>query len=527
MAPFTARPASKVANDPFLDSGSRPRPWQNGRFGVHYTAPNISRFAEAKYENAEEPSPSLQRAERLKRDERRRYSIGDENVALGEEIEDSKKRHVRFDGVTIDRDRRKTTGGIGVQFGNTIPSSSSQVADLFKDQDPKIKADRAQMGIPSKDRSPNEIINLESDEDDEDESPLARYSTREAPSTEATSSAAKVHSMLNSRRSSIRSRAGPLPPAGVPVPIVPISSPMSVNSSPITNTMASKASRGRASMQDMTAAEWSPLQFDGDSNNAMDVDQPMQEDEVPSIDFRDQRRDADWVDITRGRLSVSSRRLNPSKRNAPFPSADDVVVYSSSPSREPSRDRPKLKPRKRTESTAQLNAAPISQEDQEVIIKFLIEQSFIEDGEEVDLETLRDGMTEMFQSMADSTGFGPKIPRNVWMQCGNIEKTGVILQKMADSANNTGLKALKLQHKKDMATRDEWLRESVDGRRASSFSNRTRDASLRREEEEASQEDEDEIVERTRLRARRSMDQRFSKPPTHVPAEVLEPLLNQ
>jgi hypothetical protein len=66
----------------------------------------------------------------------------------------------------------------------------------------------------------------------------------------------------------------------------------------------------------------------------------------------------------------------------------------------------------------------------------------------------------------------------------------------------------------------------VDGRRMSGFSNLSRDASKRADQEEEG-DDEDEVVERTRLRARRSMDVRYSRPPSHVPAEVVEPLLNQ
>jgi len=127
------------------------------------------------------------------------------------------------------------------------------------------------------------------------------------------------------------------------------------------------------------------------SNKEMDVDELVQDQEIPSMDFRDQRRDAEWVASVRGRPSVSTKRLRPSNRNAPIPSADDVIVYSSSPSRQPSRSRSQSKSRKRSDSSIRLTSTPISQDDQETIIKYLLERSLIEDGDEVDLETLRDG----------------------------------------------------------------------------------------------------------------------------------------
>lgn len=458
---------------------------------------------EAALEKAEEPSPLAQKAEQRKKGERQRHSLGEKGDAV------ERRAKVRFGGVTVDRDRRKTTGGFGLDYegGGTRkgpPSSSNARASrrssqLFLKEDPVLKETRAQMGLPQKGSTPGEAIDLNDEENaEEDESPLARYSQSHAASSQINSSTFKVartpiDERVRSEHRSSHRRVPPLP-SGIPVPILRSSSPNMPESSPFAYTTQTKKPQRDAAMNGVGAPNWSPLHFDqpsfqpslgsrdprssdASSYQQAGMNDQTEEDQIPSVDFRDQRRDAEWVTAARGRPVITAKKVNPRGRNAPLPGFKEEVVYVSSPSLRPSRNYPRRQSSERR-ANSHVSATPLTQDDRDTIIRYLEEQQLINEEEEVGLETLMDGLADIFQTMASSNGFDTSVPRNVWMQCGSIIKTATIIQTMTDAANDAGLKQLKEEQRKDTALRDEWLRKSLDGRRVSGFSNRSQDVSI-------------------------------------------------
>ena len=595
---------------------------------LSYPSPNIPSELEDAWRKAEEPSP-LQRLSE-KASEMAGKGAKDDNHLFGA----GKSRHgkVRFDGITIDRDRRKTTGGIGVTFGGgggskgivsdavAGPSHPRFTADpeLFGSQHrSSARADSGSQDILKRRKSVDivEVVGDGEEEEEAEDSPLAKYS---APSRAASSALKKgqlentksddgeqggprrgpLHNATSSQsggRSATTTRFPPPPPTPVRVPIIASSSsPLPGSSPPVrgadrnlagSSPLVRGADRnidlgGRMSMRGLGTATWSPVRLGqrqplgsqagegverlappGSQRSSVSIrsHRSLLSDALRkgliaepggqglSIEFRDQDADANWVATVRGRPSITSKEIERTRRSAPILSEADAVVFSSH-SRSPSRARSgsrSLSRRGRTSGSGGGKAlSTISEIDQQRVLAWL-EESRVEDGsgeEEEESEKILEGLGLLFEEMGANTGFVTSVPRNVWKECGDLRETLSIVQTMTDAANKAGMEVLENRQRMLMQNavdeREALLSGEVDGRRRSGRYSMGGEVDVavpgggRRStltgRNFADERDGNRLSHPTS--STRSMSRggrRRPRPPSYVPAEVIEPLLSQ
>lgn len=563
-APPLSRGAAAIANrygKPVLDLSTQDSDKSSLlKAALSYPSPNIPSELEEALRRKEEPSPLQRLAEKAMDRARAVLEVGNTSDA-------GKVRHgkVRFDGVAIDRDRRKTTGGIGMSL--STGARNGIVSDAVAGPShSRFKAAPAIFGSQRRtasheihlDRKKEDIIELD-DEEDEEESPLARYTARATSSpqkstheTHDRNRRSSSHEPIQARRSTAAKFPPPPPPVQVPI-YISSSSPLPRSSPPARSTDR-KERPGTTSTRKLGTALWSPVRFGQPSaphvEGGEDYSAPleaensgarvstysrgglhMESGDIPSIDYRDQETDAAWVSAVYGRPSITSTQINPRGRSAPIPSDGDVVVFSS---RSPSRSRTANKrPSTAGYDNSGLEALSIiSQADQRRVLDWLEENRNpdlpLESDEEEDEGASRifEGLGLMFEKMAANNGFAASVPRNVWKQCGDLNETAVVVQEMTDAANSAGLKILEARQKKHvqeaMESREAVLSGEVDGRRKSGrySANVSRDITTPKLDETNAGRD-------PTSGARSSRDGYRPRPPSYVPAEVVEPLLSQ
>jgi hypothetical protein len=211
---------------------------------------------------------------------------------------------------------------------------------------------------------------------------------------------------------------------------------------------------------------------------------------VPSVlEFRDQVEDSEWIETTRGRPHVISHKIDPRRRSAPLPTPNDVEVYSSfsSPVRPDQSIRRYSAPRAKLRSSTQIDdevdvvdetddnqetqddhhdreyneedtdyeeepdVSSISLIDRFRILEFLRkEDPHIEwkEPSEVPSTFLWEGLVKIFEHRGDESGFGPHLPKTLWMKCGDLEKAQAIFLKMCETANQVGNNMLREENRK-------------------------------------------------------------------------------
>lgn len=559
--PATAPPLSKGAaaildryGKPVLDLGSHDRTKSSSlKAALSYPSPNIPTALEEALKKMEEPSP-LQRLAQ-KAIDRVKAALSDGNVS--DSAQPRQHGKVRFDGVAIDRERRKTTGGIGSTFATGRGIVSDAVAgpssSRFKAAPAIFGSQRRSSGTASQgihlDRKKETIIDLDDDESEE-ESPLARYT---AHGTSSPRKSIQDKSDRNRRSSSHgplqhgRSASGKHlpPPPSIQVPIYPSSSSPLPHSSPPARGTDRRGVPGPTVVRGLeTEATWSPLRFGQPPASRADSGT------IPSIGFRDQERDAAWVSAVHQRPSITSMRITSRGRNAPIPSDGDQVVYSS---RSPSRGR---SARRSTMGGSEHSGVDglslISHADRERIRDWLeenrnpdvsMEPEEEEQDDEDEAAKIFEGLGLMFEAMAAEHGFIPSVPRMVWKRCGDLSETAVIIQGMTDAANAHGLEALEVREQRqlqeiiasreeEMESREAMLAKEVVGRRKSGrYSSR----SVADTTSLVSESGGGRVGAGNGSRADRSRSvggrsngtASRPRPPNYVPAEVIEPLLSQ
>ncbi|KAG8807163.1 hypothetical protein FRC18_005731 [Serendipita sp. 400] len=431
----------------------------------------------------EEPSP-------LKgKDEKVQYDDDEENAGEGA------KTRVRFDGVPANRQRRKTTGGVGFTFGmgtvhgksqvvasETIPGPSNlSRGDYLSFPKPKDVMDARKHG--------DGVVDLSDDDEKQSEdSPLARYS--HAATSSPQKSVAKSVQMRYGRSSlGGRSSQGYIPPPPAKkIPVVDSSSPPTRRSSVQPSPTPHLQERNKAivrnpqmrnvAIQEFAEAKWSPFRFSqtqSQSQRTLDsqayfasqsqvgsqmaerylIDAEDQEGSVVtntglSMDYRDQHADAEWVQTVHGRPVLTAREINRDGRSAPIPSKDDVVVYSSSraPSRRgsPSRARPsdpasRSRRRSRRKSELELDERTfrlMSDADKRIVWKYLVDHQVIEPDDEIEPAVMVDGLAYQLEHLARVYGLGSRVPRTVWYECGDLVMTKEVLDEMSGGAEQKG-----------------------------------------------------------------------------------------
>ena len=543
---------------------------------LSYPSPNIPSELEEALRRKEEPSPLQRLAEK---------AIGRAKAAALEDAADAagKARHgkVRFDGVAIDRDRRKTTGGIGTTFGTGVgngivsdavagPSHSRFKAApaIFGSSQRSRNAGAASHEIHL-DRKKEDIIDLDDDDEEEDDSPLAKYTATargtSSPQKSAPGRSDRYRSSSLGRSTTAAGARFPPPPPAVQVPIYISSSPMPASSPPAHSTAQKPTdlSRATASIRDFsTMATWSPVRF-GQPSALVSASASLADGRVglpappntqqshagsssfhleagdvpPSIGFRDQDADAEWVSAVHGRPSITSMEIRAQGRSAPLPSEGDIVVYSSR-----ARSRPSHSRSTRRQSSARGNEssgvdalAIISDADRQRILNWLEENRNPDvppeedEDEDEQADRIFEGLGLMFETMAAKNGFVASVPRNVWKQCGDLEETAEVVQAMTDAANNTGLEVLEARQKRNaqlaMESREAVLAGEVDGRRKSGRYSLQVSALSSPFGSDGEQEPEARRGRRSGTRSTREGQR--PRPPSYVPAEVVEPLSSQ
>ncbi|PVG00583.1 hypothetical protein CPB86DRAFT_782415 [Serendipita vermifera] len=613
-APFTVQPLSKTIGLTHQDP-SRSVPTFYLREGrdaaLAYPSPHISSDMERSRRAMEEPSPLARILEKARDKGKGRASLSNENDLLAMH-DKSKPGKVRFDGVVIDRDRRKTTGSIGVSLSTTRPDLFTGQAGSSRPHEMPTKAGPSTRGvIPDARSSPSRtaaVNNLE-EAGEEDESPLARYSVKAMSSPPRSSqkprssmpggSAAPrmTHTLRRSASQDDLVGLSHLPslPSPVQVPILPSSSPR----------RPGEASRMRTihlAGMDIGTAQWSPFRFKGPLSKLLNAsmgaaqgqpsrlakqaasssrlpftlqansplktplinsspESPDNDDEemaidgeegeitVPSIDYRDQRRDAEWVSANKGRRTITSEEVPSRRRSAPIPSPGDRVVYSSSSS--PAAPASRSRARRRTMEPADYDVSLVSAQDRDRVAGILrLEEQ--EPNFETDPDALWEGLGEAFETLSSHFGFDESISRKVWAQCGDLKGTLEILRAMKAAAEAAGKKHLQEQRERklqeEQRRRERLLTTKMDERsqsrrRQSASRSMSRDATSfltaldndRRSiwvedddgddnEDDGENDQEDEIRGRRRHRERSRTGTRQPRPPSFVPAEALSSL---
>lgn len=446
------------------------------------------------------------------------------------------KTKVHFERMATNRDRRKTTGGIGIRFGET---SSSMHQTNFAPP-PALRS-------PEKPPLDSDPIQIDSEEEDppEDDSPLARYSQA---SRMATSSPFKSLSKNVPRSTTGRISFGgrTSPPAPVPVPIVMHSTDLS-SRKPVMAKPGRGTAAGRLGVQNMTEAMWSPVKFppmrasfmpppaetsrSGRERSHGPIAGPSNSGSTPTgmtLDYRDQRKTAKWLQSTRGRpLIVSEQSTEKRRHSLPLAALGDVVYSSDSPRRVASHSRSRStshrsKISKRSEiEVDEENVDDLSKADSMRVVKYMLSSGLIEPDTPLEASVIFDGLAAYLIHLARDFNFQPQIAREIWKVCWDLEETEQHLARMFGAARATGERGLdtdpsgvgneellELQERRER--RERIVRESLGASRTRRVSDRLEKIELRPDDDEDSEDDP---------------DSEQSQPPPSVPFEVLHPLL--